>query len=336
MRTHSIKTVLISVARRIPARRPLAALALALVASACAAQDYPSKATHIIIGSVAGGGPDVAARSLGAKLTELLGQPFVVENRPGAGTTLASTMVRKAPPDGYTLTVGDTGQFEIAPFVYKSLGLDTLKDMTPIALLSSEPLVLVANPKSGIRTLDELIRVAKANPGKVSYGSSGVGTVHHLSGEALRAGLGLNMVHIPYKGSGQSVPALLAGDVPVIFAGPGGVASHVRAGTLVVLATTMGTRLQNMPDVPSLAELIKGYDFQTRFGVMGPAGMQPAVVAKLTGAIKVAVASPEYFAKYKDTGINVAYGTPAEYTEFLKVSLRKFEQAVKSADIKGE
>ena len=206
------------------------------------AQEYPTKPVKILVGYVAGGSPDFVARALAQKLSDILGQPFVVENRPGGGGLTATAQLVKLPADGYTLMLGDTSQLGIAPHIFKSLPYDTFKDLTPISGLTYEPLLLVANAKTGIKTLQDLVKEAKANPGKVNYGSSGVGSIHHISMEAFKADAGLDITHIPYKGSGQSVPAVLAGDVPILLTAFTASAPHIRAGTLNLLAVTGGKR----------------------------------------------------------------------------------------------
>jgi len=300
------------------------------------AQDYPVKPVKILVGYVAGGSPDFVARALAQKLSDILGQPFVVENRPGGGGLTATSQLVKLPADGYTLMLGDTSQLGIAPHIFKSMPYDTFKDLTPISGLTYEPLLLVANAKTGIKTLQDLVKEAKANPGKINYGSAGVGSIHHISMEAFKADAGLDFTHIPYKGSGQSVPAVLAGDVPILLTAFTASAPHIRAGTLNLLAVTGGKRWSRFPDTPSLAEMVKDYDFQAETGVLGPAGIPPAVVNKLQAAIKQATESPDFLAKFKETGFSLIYTNANEYGEIIKKNVRKYERAVKLANIKSE
>ena len=300
------------------------------------AQDYPNRPVKLVVGYVPGGGPDMVGRALAQKLSDLLGQPFIVENKPGAGGTLATGVVAKTAADGYTLLVGETGQLVIAPYIYKSLSYKTLKDFTPVALVTSEPLLLVSNPKSNIKTLQDLVQQAKANPGVISYGSSGIGTIHHIAGEVFKAGAGIDLAHIPYKGSGQSVPAVLSGDVPVLvtsFAGAGG---SIRAGTLNLLAVTSANRLPTMPNVLAVSEMLKDYAFPSEVGILAPAGLPPAILAKLTAAIKAASESPDFLSRFKDTSTIATYKTPTEYAENLRANLQKYEQATKLAKITPE
>ncbi|MBL0422427.1 tripartite tricarboxylate transporter substrate binding protein [Ramlibacter sp. AW1] len=314
------------------------AIACSLLAgvSYAVAQEYPVKPVKIIVGYVPGGGPDMVARGLATRLSEILGQPFVVENKPGAGAVLATAHLAKLPADGYNLLLGETGQLVIAPHIQKALPYDTLKDLAPIARVTSDPMLLVANAKAGIGTLPDLIRSAKAKPGAINYGSSGVGTIHHIVMEVFKADAGLNMTHVPYKGSGQSLPAVLAGDVPVAFTTLTAAGPHLRSGTLVPLATTSARRLADLPEVPAIGEFVKGYEYASEVGILAPAGVPPNVVDKLASAIKKAVDSPEFIAQFKNTSISVTYGGPSEYAENLRASLKKYERAVKLANIKAD
>ena len=299
-------------------------------------QEYPNRPVKMLVGYVPGGGPDMVARALAQKLSEIMGQPFVVENKPGAGGTLATGIAAKSPADGYTLLVGETGQLVIAPYIYKNLSYKTLTDFSPIALVSSEPLLLVSGNKSGIKTLQNLVERARSNPGALSYGSSGVGTIHHIAGEVFKSGLGLSLLHVPYKGSGQSVPAILSGDVPILVTSFAGAGSHIRAGTLNLLAVTTAERLPSMPNVPAVSELIKGYEFPSEVGVLAPAGLPPAVLNKLAAAIKAACDSPDFVAKFKETSTIITYKSPSDYTDNLRINLQKYADATKLSRINPE
>jgi tripartite-type tricarboxylate transporter receptor subunit TctC len=311
-------------------------IALFFLVSIASAQDYPNHTVRILVGYVAGGSPDFVARALAQKLTDILNQPFVVENKPGGGGVTATAQIVKLPADGYTLLMGDTSQLGIAPYIFKSLPYDTLKDLTPIAGLTSEPLMLVSSAKSNIKTLAELMQLIKANPGKINYGSSGVGSIHHIAMESFKADAGLDMVHIPYKGSGQSVPAILAGDVPILVTAYTASAPHIKAGTLNLLAVTSGKRWSRFPDIPSVAEIVKDFDFSAETGVLAPAGLPPAITNKLAQAIKQASESADFLSKFKETGFTIGYMNPAEYTEQVKKNLRKYERAVALAKIQPE
>ena len=317
---------------------PLALMAGAMMALpiAAMAQDYPNKPVKILVGYVAGGGPDMVARALGLKLSEILGQPFVVENRPGAGGSTATAQLARMPADGYSLLLGETGQLVIAPHIFKNLAYDPLKDLTPVARVSVEPLLLVSSGKGSIKSVQDLLREVKASPGKLDYGSSGVGTIHHITMEVFKSDAGLEIGHIPYKGSGQSVPAILAGDVPLLITSFAAAGSHIRAGTINLLAVSSPSRLPGMPNVPTIAETVSGFDYSSEMGILAPAGLPPAVLTKLSAAIKQASESPDFIARFKDTATAIIYNGPADYSANLRNNLRKFERAVKLAKIQPE
>lgn len=310
-----------------------AVAALMFAGGVHAQQDYPNKPVKIVVGYVPGGGPDFAARTLGQKLSEILGQSFVVENRPGAGATTATALVAKAPPDGYTLLLGETGQLVIAPYVYKNLAYDTARDFTPISMFASGPLIVASNSKLPIKTIQDLVREAKAHPGKIDIGTSGIGTIHHIAMAVFSADAGLDMTHIPYKGSGQSVTSLLAGDVPLLFTSMTTAASHVAAGKINVLAVTSGSRMPAYADIPSLSDIVKDYDYSSEMGLLAPAGLPPQVLAKLSRAVKQAVESPDVLEAFKKTSTVLRYTTPEEYSENIRRNLKKYERAVKIAKI---
>ena len=310
-----------------------AATMLAFVAGALA-QEYPSKPVKIIVGYVPGGGPDFVARSLGQKLTEILGQPFVVENRPGAGATTATAQVAKMPADGYTLLLGETGQLVIAPFIYKKLAYDPVKDFTPISLVgTSSGMLLVSNSKSSIKTIHDLLREVKANPGNVDYGSSGIGSIHHIAMEVFKTDAGLNITHIPYKGSGQSINSILAGEVPLLITSVPAASSHIQAGSLNLLAVSSPNRMAAYPDTPSLSEIVKDYDYLSEMGLLAPAGLPADVLAKLSKAIKQAAESQDLLDAFKKNHYILKYTTPAEYAENIQRNLKKYERAVRIAKV---
>lgn len=319
-------------------RRNILKWAAALAASAAfvvpaAAQEWPSRPVKIIVGYVPGGGPDFVARSFGQKLSELLGQPFVVENRPGAGATTATSFVAKSAPDGYTLLLGETGQLVVAPHVYRKLPYDTLKDFTPISLMASGPLIVVSNGQRPIKTLADLVREAKANPGKIDVGTSGIGTIHHIALEVLKADAGLDLNHVPYKGSGQSMSGVLAGDVPLLITSMTAAAPHVQAGKVTLIAVTSSERLPSIPDAPSVSELVKNFDYSSEMGLLAPAGLPPAILAKLNRAVKQAAESPDLVDLFKKTSTIVRYTTPDEYAQNLRRNMIKYERAVRIARI---
>ena len=298
-----------------------------------AQQDYPNRPVKIIVGYVAGGGPDFTARTFGQKISEILGQPVVIENRPGAGATTATAQVARAPADGYTLLLGETGQLFVAPFVHKNLAYDTVRDFTPISLLSAGPLIVVSNSKLPIKSVSDLLREAKANPGKLDVGTSGVGTIHHIALAVLMADAGIDMTHVPYKGSGQSVASALAGDVPLLITSMTAAGAHVAAGKLNVLAVTSAKRLPSYAEIPSLSETLKDFDYSSEMGLLAPAGLPPLVQQKLFRAVRQAMESTEVQEAFKKTSTMLVGLSPEEYAQNIGRNLKKYERAVRLAKI---
>ncbi len=296
--------------------RHLLVLALASGAAAVAAQDYPNRPVHIVVSYLAGGGPDAQGRMIGQALSQSLKQPFVI--------------------DGYTLLLGETGQLVIAPFAYKSLPYDTIKDFAPIGLIASSPLVLVASRKTHpeIRTMKDLIREAKARPGKLDYGTPGVGGLHHILMESLKSDLGMSITHIPYKGVALSVPAVLSGEVPLILTSIGTLRGN--AAQLHVLAISSKERFPGLPDLPTMSEFVKDFEFASESGLLAPAGTPPDIIAKLSANMKAAMQSPDFIEREKGMGYATIWCSPEAYAENLKQNLKRYERAVKIAGIKPE
>ena len=236
--------------------------------SAVSAQDYPNRPVRLIVPSAAGGAPDVFARVVGQRLSEAMGQQFIVENRPGAGGISASEAVAKAVPDGYTLLVPDIPQLAINPFMFSKLPYDPQKDFAPVSLIASIPLFLVVQPSAQINSVAELVAAARANPGKMNYGSAGIGSLHHILMESFKGALGLNIVHVPYKGSGQSTPAFIGGDVTMLVTALAAIGPHVKAGKAKLLAVSSLARSPQEPDVPAVSESVAGFDFTSEIGLL--------------------------------------------------------------------
>ena len=306
---------------------------LALGAANAAAQDFPNKPVRIIVPYAAGGVPDVLSRAVAQPLSEVLGQQFIVENKPGAGGISAVMSVVTAPADGYTLVMADASQTAINPFLFKDLPYDTLKNLTPVSVVALSTQYVAANPRFG--SLNELVAEAKANPGKLNYGSSGLGSVHHIGVESLASSLGIKMVHVPYRGSGQSVPALVAGEVNMVMASLPALVPHVKAGKIKLLAVTSPSRSQQTPDVPAVAEFIPGYDFVTAIGLLGPAGMPPQIVSKLATEVAKAVKQPQVAGRLVPIGMEPYGSSPAEYRELIERDLKKYSAAVKISGAKA-
>lgn len=316
--------------------RWVAVAAVALFAStAVMAQPYPTKPVKVIVGFVAGGAPDFVARALATKLSESLGQTFIVDNKPGAGGSLSTSFVAKSPADGYTLLLADTATLMLAPHLFKGTPADTIREFTPVGLVTTEPLLVVSNGKTSIKTLKDLIGQAKAAPGKISYGSSGIGSIHHISMEVFKIGAGLDLVHIPYKGSGQSILAVLSGDVPITITSFAAAEPHIRSGAINLLAVTAGQRLPAYPDVPSLAEYVKDYDYGASFGILAPLGTPQDAVIKLSDAIKQATESQDFIDRFKGQATVIRWTSPRDYLKYLRENQTKFDRAAKLVNLQS-
>jgi tripartite-type tricarboxylate transporter receptor subunit TctC len=307
-----------------------AAFALALAAPLTAQDAYPSKPVRWVVPYSAGGLPDTMARVVGQKLAEGLGQQVTIENRGGAGGIPGTEAVARAAPDGYAFLVADVGQVAINPHLYAKLPYDPARDLTPVTLLGVANLFLVANQAVPVKDFGELVALARDKPGILNYGSSGVGSIHHLSMESLKAALGLSIVHIPYKGTGQSIPALVSGDVALAYAAMPSIAAHVKSGRVKVLAVSTAKRSPTAPDVPTVAELgVPGYDFAPEIGLLAPAGTPPAIVARMSQEVARALKSPEVAQRFAQLDIVPVGNTPAEYAAQIRAANEKYAQAVK-------
>ncbi|MBV9189004.1 MAG: tripartite tricarboxylate transporter substrate binding protein [Betaproteobacteria bacterium] len=311
-------------------------LLVALAVSAAAlAQGYPSHAVKIVVPYAPGGLPDTMARLVGTKLSEALGQPMVVENMGGAGGISGVSEVVKAAPDGYTLLVADVGQIAINPHVFSNLPYAPLKDLAPVSLIGNSPLYLVAHPSVRANSLKEVVALAKAEPGKLNYGSSGIGSIHHLATEALKAGFGIDIVHVPYKGTGQSVPALLGGQVALLYSALPSIAGQIKEGKVKVLAISTAKRSPQTPDVPTVAESgIPGYDFTAEIGMLAPAGTPREVIGRLAGEMAKVVRLPDVVQRFTQLGIEPVGSTPEAYMQQNKADYEKYGAIVKATGAK--
>jgi len=301
------------------------------------AQEWPVKPIRMIVPYAAGGLPDTMTRLLGQRLGEGLGQPIVVENRGGAGGISGTEQVAKSPPDGYTVLIADVGQVAINPHLYAKLPYDPLKDLAAVSLIGTTSLFLVAHPSVPAGSFAELVALIKSRPGQLNYGSSGTGSIHHLATEALKAALGLDMVHVPYKGMGQAVPALLGGQVSMLYAALPAIEPHVKAGKLKLLAISTPKRSAQAPEVPAVAELgLPGYDFAPQIGALVPAGTPAAVIARLSAEIAKAARSPEVAQRFQQLGIETVASTPEAYAALIRAAYDRYAQVVKSSGAKVE
>ena len=325
-------TTLKSLARR-AALAALVTLALPLAAHA---QAWPARGPiRFVIPYPPGGASDVTARTLGAKLSEILGQAVVIENRPGANGIIALEQVAKAPPDGYTLLMANLGPNAINPVVYSKLPYDAIRDFAPILLTSIVPQILVVNPALPIRTLGELIAYAKANPGKLNFASAGNGASNHLSGELFNAMAGVKMEHVPYKGDTPAMTDVMAGTVAVMFPTAIAATPHVRTGKLRAIAVTSRKRIPSLADVPTVAEGgVPGFEAVSWGGVMATAGTPPDVVARLNAEYNRILKMPDVAAKLESLGAEIVGGTPDEFATYLKAEIAKWGKVARDNNVK--
>ena len=296
---------------------------------------YPSKPIRLVVPFPPGGATDILAREVAQKLTEAWGQSVVVDNRPGAGGNIGAELVARAAPDGYTLLMGTVGTHAINASLYAKLPYDHVKDFAPVILVAGVPNVLVVNPALPVNTVAELIAYAKANPGKLNFASSGNGTSIHLSGELFKVMAGVQMTHVPYKGSAPAVADLISGQVQLMFDNLPPSLPQIKAGKLRALAVTSATRAPALPDVPTIAEAgLPGFEASSWFGVLAPAGTPPAIVARLNAEIAKWLASPEAREKLSKQGANAAGGSPEDFAKHIAAETTKWAKVVKDSGAK--
>jgi tripartite-type tricarboxylate transporter receptor subunit TctC len=289
------------------------------------AQDYPNRPVHLIVPNPAGGGTYAYALILAKGLEQRLGQPVVVENRSGQGTSIGAAMVSRATPDGYMLLLATSSTLAINVSLYKNLSYDPLKDFTPISLVATVPFVVVVNPSLQVTSLRELIVLAKSKPGELSYASAGVGSVHHIFAEKLKALAGIDIKHVPYRGGGPALIDVIAGHVPIMFADAGQAVPYIKDGRLKALGVTVGKRLETLPDVPTLNEAgASGYDASDWQCLVGPAGLPGSIVAKLNKAILDVIAAPETIAFLQARGMQGLTSTPAELESYVRLEIPRW------------
>src|SRR5258707_10727352 len=303
---------------------PLAALAVAQAAFAQGAKTYPDKPVRVVVGYSPGGLPDTIARVVGQNLSERWGQQFVVENKPGANGILGAEFVAKAAPDGYTLLMTDNSTHAIIPFLYSKLPYDADRDLVPVSLTARAPLFLAVHPSVKADSFRELIALVKASPGKYSYGSSGIGSTHHLCMEYLKSSLNLDMVHVPYKGTGQSVPALVGGQVPMVLSGYPTLAAHAKEGRVKLLAINSLKRSELAPDVPAIAETIPGFDFAPTFGLFTPAGTPRDIIVKIGADGTDVVRLADIVARMKSLGIDTVGASGEDWAPLLSDDAERY------------
>jgi tripartite-type tricarboxylate transporter receptor subunit TctC len=319
-------------------QRRAIALALTLFAQlvlpAAHAEDYPSRPVHIIAGFIPGSAADITARVLGQRMGQILGQQFVIENKPGAGSSLAAEYAARAPKDGYTLFVGSSANITNQS-INPGLAFDMAKDFAPIALATSVPVILVVHPSAGVDSVQELIALAKAKPGEVLYASTGVGTAPHLSGELFAIRAGLKLVHVPYQGSPQAVTDLLAGRTTMMFSPASAVVSQVATGKLKALASAAAKRPSVAPDLPTMAEAgMPDFDTSIWFGLMAPAGTPREVIDKLARAVTGALAANEVLTALHPQGFDALSGGPEDFATTIGRELKRWGEVAQAAGLK--
>jgi tripartite-type tricarboxylate transporter receptor subunit TctC len=315
-----------------------AALALAVAGGALAqTAPFPSKTVTLIVPYSPGGLPDTVARFVGQKLAEKWGQSVVVENKPGGNGVVAAEALAAKPADGYTLLVTDGTMFSVNPFIYPSLRYDAVKDFTYISLTARAPLFLAVHPSMPAGNFAEFVQLVKASPGKYSYGSSGIGSIHHLTFETIKSALGIDILHVPYKGTGQSIPALVSGDVTAVWSAMPSIAGFTKEGKLKLIAVNSAKRSELAPNVATVAEThIPGFDFAPIIGFIGPAGVPPAIAQKVSADVAEVVKDKALVERMTALGIEAVGSDPQTFQSQIMADRERFSRAIKAADIKPQ
>src|SRR5687767_11600136 len=320
--------------KRFSLRHSPFAILLACCASAVWAQQapYPAKPVRLVVGFAAGGATDISARHIAQKLTETVGQSFVVENRPGAASTLASEFVARSPPDGYTLLFANATV--AMPSLFARLGFDVRKDLAPVSLVGYGPLVMVGHPSLPARSSKELVALAKRRPGTLNYGSAGLGSMTHLAMALYEVMTGVQMLHVPYKGTTPAMVGILTGEAHLTFSSVAAALPHVRQGKLRAIGLSGTTRSAVMPDVPALAEAgLPGYDATSWYGLLAPSGTPRAAISRLGEEAVKALGAPDSRERLLNQGIDPAKGGPEEFSPFLAAEIAKWAKVIKAAGI---
>jgi tripartite-type tricarboxylate transporter receptor subunit TctC len=305
---------------------------LAVIAHGVTAQEaYPNRSIKLISPYEPGGGTDVLARLVAQGLGARLGQSVIVENRPGAGGTVGTATIVNSAPDGYTLLLASPSPIVVMPYMLKHLSYDPFKDLAPVTLISDVPALLVVNPSIKVNTVAELIALARAEPGKLTFSSSGNGGTAHLAGEMLKLATGIDMLHVPYKGTGPANTALLKGEVSMSFSDVISTLHYVQAGQLKAIAVTTPQRSEALPNVPSIAETIPGYNAGVWYGILAPAKTPQPIIDKLNHEIVALLHTPEFQAKLKAQGAQVIGDTPAEFAQFLRTDAARWSKVIHDA-----
>ena len=315
-------------------RAILAAASISLLTLAAHAQSWPTKPIRMVVPFPAGGGTDMITREVTNKITGS-GYTFIVDNKPGAGGNLGVDAAAKAPADGYTLVMGQTSNLAINPTLYAKLPYDPVKDLTPVSLVATSPLVIVTSSNSPLRTLADVVKEAKARPGAINFASSGNGTVAHLAAESFQKAAGIKLTHIPYKGAAQGSTDVISGQVQLYVSSIPTLIGHIKSGKMRAIAVTSAQRVDDLPDVPTIAESgYKGFEAVTWFGILGPANMPKDVVAKLNADINKALKAPELAKMLGAQGADVAGSTPEQFAKLIRDDISRWGAIVKESGAK--
>jgi len=324
---------------KIPRRRFLhlaaGAAALPAVARIAMAQTYPSRPVRLIVPGAAGGAADIQARLIAQWLSERLGQPFIVENRPGAGNNIGTGAAVRSPADGYTLLLVGAPN-AISATLYQRLNFNFIRDIAPVASMARTPFVMEVNPSFPAHPVPEFISYAKANPGKINYGSAGTGTVQHVTGELFKMMAGVNIVHVPYRSQPQALTDLIGGQVQFMFDNLTESVGYIRAGKLRALAVTAATRWEGLPDLPTVNDFVPGFETGGWVGIGAPAGTPPEVIDRLNREISTALTDPKMRARFADLGGTVRALSPAEFGKFIAAETEKWGKVIRAANIRAE
>jgi tripartite-type tricarboxylate transporter receptor subunit TctC len=312
-------------------------LAVVAATTLATAANYPDRPVTVVVGFPPGGASDILARILTDKLSKLLGQPVIVDNRPGAGGNVAGELVAHAAPDGYTLLIGNNAILATNASLYSNIGFDAVKDFAPISLIGTQANVLVVNPNVPAHSLAELIALAKANPGKLNFASSGYGLAAHLAGELFKAQAHIDIVHVPYKGSAPALEDVIAGQDQMMFATTSGVMGFLKNGQVRALAVTTLKRTAILPDVPTMDEAgLPGFEATTWHGLVAPAGTPPAIIDTLHGALVAALADPDVKTKLAALGVDIGPDSPDAFAAYIKAEIPKWAAIIKASGAKVE
>lgn len=310
--------------------------ALLAATTVAAAQNYPQRPVRFVVPYAPGGSTDTLARSMGGKLSELLGQQVVVDNRPGANGDIGMSIVAKAPPDGYSIVLGYIANLAIGPSLYAKMPYDPVKDFATITQVAGASNIFVTHPSLPAKNFKEFVDYVKANPKKVSFASAGVASVGHLTGELLNDMAGIDMQHVPYKGSGQAISDLVGGHIKVMISGMASTLPHVRSGKLVGIVTTGLKRTPATPDIPTIAETYSGFESSSWFGVLAPAGTPRPIINRLNTEVHKSLQDPAVAKRLAGVGFEITYGTPEQFSAYIQSEIKKWARVVKISGAKPE